>query len=417
MKTILDLHIHSRFSRACSKELTLPNIAKWCERKGIGIVGTGDFTHPVWLREIKEQLIESEPGLFSLKDKSSKTRFILSSELSSIYKQGGKVRRIHNVVLAPSLEFVDRLVAALEKRGANLKSDGRPILGISSIDLLRMTLEADPRALLIPAHAWTPWFAIFGSESGFDSIAECFGDELAREIHAIETGLSSDPPMNWRIAALDRVMLVSNSDAHSLRNLGREANQMDLAEFSFDAFASILKQRDRKRFLQTIEFFPEEGKYHVDGHRACGVRLSPEETKRLGGRCPACGKPVTVGVLSRIASLADRPEGFVPADAVPCKHLVPLEEIIAETLDVGKASKKVAALYEKLTSETASEFELLLDYPLESLRGLAPDLLIEAISRVRSGKLEINPGFDGEFGTIKIFSPSERKKPSQTLLF
>ncbi|TAL19176.1 DNA helicase UvrD [Patescibacteria group bacterium] len=420
MKTILDLHIHSRFSRACSKDLTLPNIARWCERKGIDIVGTGDFTHPVWLSEIKNQLTESEPGIFRLRigDPISRTeigspaRFMLTTELSSIYKQGDKVRRVHHLICMPTIAAVERLVAALEARGCNLKSDGRPILGLNSKELLQIVLEADSRSLLIPAHAWTPWFAIFGSESGFDSIEECFGDELAKEIHAIETGLSSDPPMNWRLSALDRVMLVSNSDAHSLRNLGREANQLDLAEQSFDAFSSILKNRDRTRFLQTLEFFPEEGKYHADGHRLCGARLTPAETKRQGGKCPVCGKPVTVGVLHRVDALADRPEGTRSPSAVPFTHLVPLEEVIADTLGKGKGTKTVNDLYLKLT-DIAPEFSLLFDFPLADLAGRVAEPIIEALRRLREGKVKVLPGYDGEYGTIKIFSEEERRGPAQ----
>ncbi|MBP9748732.1 DNA helicase UvrD [Patescibacteria group bacterium] len=408
MKTIIDLHIHSRFSRACSKELTLPNLARWAERKGIDLLGTGDVTHPAWRAEIKEQLEEVAPGIFALKKDPGKARFLLTTELSCIYKHNNKVRRVHHIVCFPSMAAVEHLVASLEKRGCNLRADGRPILGLSSQALLALVLEADPASLFIPAHAWTPWFAVFGSESGYDSLVECFGDELVKHIHAIETGLSSDPAMNWCISGLDSVMLVSNSDAHSLRNLGREANQMDLREMSYEAFAEILRTKDRSRFLQTFEFFPEEGKYYVDGHRACSVRLTPAETKKHGGLCPVCGKQVTVGVLHRIDALADRPDGVQPPSAVPFRHLIPLEEVIAEVLDVGKASKKVAGLYEKITADIASEFALLLDYPLVDLAGRVSDLLVEALRRVRAGEVQIAPGYDGEFGTVKIFSDADR---------
>ncbi len=417
MKAIIDLHIHSRFSRACSKELTLPNLARWAERKGIDLLGTGDVTHPAWRAEIKEQLEEIAPGIFTLKKDQGKARFLLTTELSCIYKQNNKVRRVHHIICFPSMAAVERLVASLEKRGCNLRADGRPILGLSSQALLDLVLEADPGCMFIPAHVWTPWFAVFGSESGYDSLVECFGDELVKHIHAIETGLSSDPAMNWRISGLDSVMLVSNSDAHSLRNLGREANQMELREMSYEAFAEILRTKDRSRFLQTFEFFPEEGKYHVDGHRACGVRLTPAETKKHGGLCPVCGKQVTVGVLHRIDALADRPGGISPASAVPFRHLIPLEEVIAEVLDVGKASKKVAGLYEKITTDIASEFALLLDYPLADLAGRVPDLLVEALRRVRAGEVQIAPGYDGEYGVIKIFSDADRQiaKPHSLL--
>lgn len=411
MKIVADLHVHSRFSRACSKELTLPNIARWCEKKGIGIVGTGDFTHPAWLSEIKKELTPAEGGLFSIK--SSKTRFMLTTEVACIYKQGDAVRRIHLLIMVPTLVAVDRIVKTLEDQGRNLKSDGRPILGLSSKELLKIVLDADPRSLVVPAHAWTPWFAIFGSMSGFDSIEECFGSELAKHVYAIETGLSSDPSMNWRLSALDKVFLLSNSDAHSLPNLGREANVLDMPAPSFDEFARILRERDRAKFLYTIEFFPEEGKYHFDGHRLCGVRLKPSETKKYDGLCPSCKKPLTVGVLSRVEELADRPEGFRPDGAVPFKSLVPLQEVIAEAFDKGKATKSVQELYEKLTRGLGSEFSILLDLPYGEIGRAVPPEVVEAIRRVREGKLTINPGFDGEYGTIKIFTPGERKRAAQ----
>jgi uncharacterized protein (TIGR00375 family) len=416
MKTIVDLHIHSRFSRACAKDLNLPNLARWAERKGIDLLGTGDVTHPAWRAEVKEQLEEVAPGIFAYKNDPGKARFLLTTELSCIYKHKDKVRRVHHIVCFPSLAAVEGLVASLEKRGSNLRADGRPILGLSSQALLELVLEADPASLFIPAHAWTPWFAVFGSESGYDSLVECFDDKLVKNIHAIETGLSSDPSMNWRISGLDSVMLVSNSDAHSLRNLGREANQMELREWSYEAFAEILRTKDRTRFLQTLEFFPEEGKYHVDGHRACGVRLMPAETKRHRGLCPVCGKQVTVGVLNRIDALADRGLGERPPSVVPFRHLIPLEEVIAEVLGVGKASKKVAGLYEKITSDIAPEFALLLDYPLSDLNGRVPDLLVEALRRVRAGEVHIAPGYDGEYGTIQIFSDTDRHLPKQYAL-
>lgn len=412
MKIVADLHTHSRFSRACSKELTLPNIARWCEKKGIGIVGTGDFTHPAWLSEIKKELTPAAGGLFGMR--SSDTLFMLTTEVACIYKQGDAVRRIHLLIMVPTIAAVERIVKTLEDQGRNLKSDGRPILGLSSKELLKIVLDADPRSLVIPAHAWTPWFAIFGSESGFDSIEECFGSDLVKHIHAIETGLSSDPAMNWRLSALDNVFLLSNSDAHSLPNLGREANVFDMEMRSFDEFARTLRERDRAKFLYTIEFFPEEGKYHFDGHRLCGVRLKPSETRKYNGLCPSCKKPLTVGVLARVEELADRPEGFRPEGAVPFKSLVPLQEVIAEAFDQGKSAKRTQELYEKLTQDVGSEFSILLDLPYGEIGRVAPPEVVEAIRRVREGKLTINPGFDGQYGTIKIFTPAERKK-AQTL--
>lgn len=441
MKQVLDLHIHSRFSRACSKELTLPNIAAAAARKGIDIVGTGDFTHPAWREEIGRDLEEAEKGLFRLRpglprhsvprndtaDLSlrgsamteaiqSEVRFMLTTELSCIYKRGGKVRRVHHVITAPSLAAVDAIIASLTSRGCNLKSDGRPILGLDSEELLKIVLNASPDCLLIPAHAWTPWFAVFGSESGFDALEECFGS-LSSEIHAIETGLSSDPAMNWRLSKLDDIMLVSNSDAHSPGNLGREANVMDLAERTYSSFADILRKRQRERFLFTIEFFPEEGKYHFDGHRACGVRLAPPETKRHNLLCPKCKKPLTVGVMHRVEALADRLEGFRPPDSVAYKSLVPLAEVVGEALGRGKATKGVQEIADALVVSLGSEFGILLDVPLDEIRRAAPPEVAEAIRRVREGHLHIEPGYDGEYGVVRIFDAASRSKANQGLLF
>ena len=336
--------------------------------------------------------------------------FMLATEISCIYKKGGRARRVHHCILAPDFAAVDKIVASLEGMGKNLKSDGRPILGLDSKDLLKLVLDASPKCMLIPAHAWTPWFAIFGSESGFDSLQECF-DELTPHIHAIETGLSSDPPMNWQLSALDKITLVSNSDAHSPDNLAREANVFEISEqdLSYNEITRIIREKDLKKFLYTIEFFPEEGKYHIDGHRACGVRMMPEETKKNKGLCPKCKKPVTVGVLARVAAIADRPPGFKPKNLIPYKSIVPLREIIAEALDMGKTSKAVAAKYEQLLNKLGSEFNILLDVPIPEIRALHPDIA-EAVSRVRASRLQIHPGYDGEYGTVKIWSDEERKK-------
>lgn len=439
MKQVLDLHIHSRFSRACSSALTIPNIAAAAARKGIDIVGTGDFTHPAWREEIGRDLEEKEEGLFGLKhppltpplkggesendfppprgrDEREGVRFMLTTELSCIYKRGGKVRRVHNVICAPSLAAVDAIIASLTDRGCNLNSDGRPILGLDSEELLKIVLHASPDCLLIPAHAWTPWFAIFGSESGFDSIEECFGS-LSSEIHAIETGLSSDPAMNWRLSKLDDIMLVSNSDAHSAGNLGREANVMDMPDRTYRSYSDILRKRQHERFLYTIEFFPEEGKYHFDGHRACEVRLSPPETKKHNLLCPKCKKPLTVGVMHRVEALADRPEGFRPPTAIAFKSLVPLAEVVGEALGKGKATKGAQKVTDELVATLGSEFSILLDVPLDEIRRAAPPEVAEAIRRVREGRLHIEPGYDGEYGTVRIFSPDERKAARQGLLF
>ncbi|MBI4434581.1 DNA helicase UvrD [Candidatus Uhrbacteria bacterium] len=454
MRVIADLHIHSRFSRACSKELTLPNIAMWCGKKGIDLVSTGDFTHPQWRGEIGEGLVECADGIFALKNEAPHwtkerstivsdpklsvlqsfsspsdqgspsfsssvlrtTRFLLGTELSCIYKHDGKVRRVHHLVFAPSLAAVDRIRAALEARGCNLRADGRPILGLSSHDLLTICLEADPRTLLIPAHAWTPWFAVFGSESGYDSLEECFGD-LTEHVPAIETGLSSDPAMNWRVSALDRVALVSSSDAHSLPNLGREATVLELEALTFDHVARAIRASAPVRFdavapnriIETIEFFPEEGKYHYDGHRACGVRLTPAETKRHRRICPRCAKPLTVGVMHRVDVVADRPEGFTPR-APTYRRIVPLAEVIAEAFDSTTATKRVAACYEELIARVGNEFHVLLDAPLEAIARVAPPEVAEAIRRVRASEIDIAPGYDGEYGTVSLFTDA-RPRP------
>ncbi|MDO8598841.1 MAG: endonuclease Q family protein [bacterium] len=426
MRVVADLHIHSRFSRACSKELTLPNIVRWCAVKGIDLVATGDFTHPQWRQEIGEQLVESESGVFELRaptpsfspsqregEKEDGTRFILGTELSCIYKHAGKTRRVHHLVLAPSLAAVDCITAALNDRGCNLRADGRPILGLSSYDLLTICLEADPRTLLIPAHAWTPWFAVFGSESGYDSLEECFGD-LADHIIAIETGLSSDPAMNWRVSALDRVALVSSSDAHSLPNLGREATVLELDAITFDAVSLAIRSSapsrsdapSPSRIIETIEFFPEEGKYHYDGHRLCNVRCTPSETKRHRGICPQCAKPMTIGVMHRVDKLADRPDGFTPR-APTFRRIVPLQEVIAEAFGVVSATKRVRAQYDRLTSDIGNEFHVLLDARLDALARVAPDEVVEAIRRVRAGEFDIAPGYDGEYGSVHLFSEDQ----------
>ena len=422
MRQIADLHIHSKYSRSCSPDLTLPNIAQWCQYKGIDIVATGDFTHPAWFKDIKEQLEPMGNGLFKLKEEISssrrsdlliassnmvKTSFILGTEISCIYKQGDKCRRIHINIFFPEIKDVEKLIEHLEKAGCNLKSDGRPIIGLSAKELAKICLNINEKAIIIPAHAWTPWFSIFGSKSGFDSIEECFG-EYAKNIFAIETGLSSDPPMNWRLSALDKIVLVSNSDAHSLQNLGREANVFDWDKPSYDEFYNTLKNQDKKKFLYTIEFFPEEGKYHLDGHASCKVVMDPEQTKKNKGICPVCKKPLTIGVLYRVAEIADRDKGELDTH-IPYKSLVPLQEIIAEAFDVGKSSKRVQAEYFNIIKKANSEFAALLDLSFDELKKITLPEVAEAIKRVREGKLFIEPGYDGIFGKVKIFSQNEKK--------
>ncbi len=402
MRYIVDWHIHSKYSRACSKQLELPIIAEWCERKGIDIVATGDWTHPAWFVHIKENLEESESGIFKLKDSSYKTRFMLVQELSQIYKKGDKSRRIHNLVFSPSIEVCQKVITKFEEMGFNLKSDGRPILGIDSEELYKILKDIDDRIIIIPSHAWTPWYAIFGSKSGFDSIEECFG-EMSQYIYAIETGLSSDPKMNWQLSQLDDVMLVSNSDAHSPRNLGREANVFDLDVLSYDEFVRILKEKDKTKFLYTIEFYPEEGKYHHGGCANCKFSCAPKESARLDFRCPTCKKKLTLGVNNRVNALSDR--GADAENKVPFKSIVPLAEIIAECVGVKSTqSKKVLNEYFHLTDNVANEFALLLDMPIKEIAEKTNVAAVAvAIQKMRNGELQISPGYDGVFGAVKIF--------------
>ncbi len=417
MKIIADLHIHSKYSRAVSQDMTLENIAIWARKKGVQVIGTGDFTHPQWFNDIKTKLEPAEEGLFKIKESetSSLTRFMLTTEISSIYSKGGRARRIHNLIFAPSIEAVEKINTKLGWIG-NLKSDGRPILGLDSRELLKIILDVDERCVLIPAHAWTPWFSIFGSMSGFDSIEECF-DEMAPHIFAIETGLSSDPAMNWRLPELDKISLISNSDAHSLQKIAREANVFD-CESSYGGIIDAIKSKDPKKFLYTIEFFPEEGKYHYDGHRDCGICFSPDETAKHKSICPKCGKKLTIGVLNRVDKLASRRLGERPDEAIPYKNLIPLDEIIGAAFGVGPKSKKVGDAYEKLILNFGSEINVLLDISNENISGASDARIGEAIKRVREGEINIQPGYDGEFGKISIFKEGEdveKNKPQATL--
>jgi uncharacterized protein (TIGR00375 family) len=418
-KLFIDFHIHSRFSRATSKEITVENLARWAQIKGLTVLGTGDFTHPGWLKELKENLEPVEPGLYKIKSQKVKgknnngfiadgreTRFILSSEISCIYSKNNRVRKIHILVLSPTFEAVEKINSRLEFIG-NLKADGRPILGLDAKELLKIVLQVSPASIVIPCHAWTPWFSIFGSKSGFDSLEECFED-YSRYVYAAETGLSSDPAMNWRLSSLDKITLISNSDSHSLRKIGREANVFDI-ELSYRSIMEAIKLKDPKKFLYTIEFFPEEGKYHFDGHRLCNVCLSPAESKKHGNLCPVCGKPLTIGVLNRVEELADRPEGAKPSLVIPFKHLVPLEEIIAEALGMLPGAKKVDAEYQLLIKKFGNEFNILLEASQLELQAATLPEIAEGISRVRDGKVIIDPGYDGVFGKVRIFNQGEQK--------
>jgi uncharacterized protein (TIGR00375 family) len=422
LRIIADLHLHSKYSRATSREMDVENMARWCKIKGITVVGTGDFTHPIWLRELRAKLKPTDRGLYT----HGGMHFMLTVEVSNIYPQGGRLRKIHNVIFAPSLETAERINAVLGRFGS-LMADGRPTLTLPSDKLVEYVMEISPDCMVVPAHAWTPWFSLFGSNSGFDALEECFGAQ-SRHIAAVETGLSSDPPMNWRLGQLDRVMLLSNSDAHSPAKLGREANVFE-AEPDYYELLRILREKDTSRFLYTIEFFPEEGKYHYDGHRACSARMTPREAKAGGNRCPVCGRPVTVGVMHRVEDLADRAEGFVPIGAVPYRNLIPLEEIIAEAMGQQVGTGAVREEYFKLCARLGSEFAVLLDVPVEELAKHTTARVADGVRRVRDGQIEIKPGYDGTYGEIHIFGATgegdqsapaaveRQERPAQTSLF
>jgi uncharacterized protein (TIGR00375 family) len=405
MRFIADFHVHSKYSRATSEKTDLPNIDKWAGIKGVKVIATGDFTHPQWFKSIEENLKPAEPGLFRYKD--SKTRFILASEISCIYSKKGKTRKIHIVVLAPSLEAAGKINSRLGAIG-NLKSDGRPILGLDAKELLKIILDVSPECLVIPAHCLTPWFGLFGSKSGFDSIEECFEEE-SKNIYAIESGLSADPGMIWRIPDGRKVAIISNSDAHSPEKIGREANVFDTG-LDYASIVEAIKTRDKKKFLETIEFYPQEGKYYGDGHRACNVCLNGQESLSYNETCPVCGRPLTVGVLNRVEKLADRPEGFVPDGAIPFRSIVPLKEIIAEALGVGPGTKAVDKEYQKLIEAFGSEFDILLNVPIDGLKGAVYSRIAEGIERVRAGQVSISPGFDGEYGKVSLFSEVEKRE-------
>ncbi len=414
MKYIADIHLHSRYSRSTSKNLNLESIYQWARIKGIHVVGTGDFTHPEWIKELEEKLEPggnglfrlkvppAEPGLPNIRTREIDVQFCLSTEISSIYKYGEKVRKNHNLVLAPDIETVKRINARLSAIG-NLASDGRPILGLPSRDLLEIVLETSANAHLIPAHVWTPWFSTLGSKGGYDSIEECFRD-LSEHIFALETGLSSDPDMNWKLSALDRYSLVSNSDAHSPRNLGREANIFD-TEISYPAMIEALKTK--KGFLGTYEFFPEEGKYHMDGHRKCNVSLEPWESLERNNLCPRCGKPLTIGVLHRVEKLADRESPLKPEDSPGFEYIIPLPEIIAELKGTGPAANTVQQAYTQIISTFGNEFELLHAVPLGEIKSKSGELLAEAIRRLRNHEVKPQAGYDGQYGVIRVFNPGE----------
>lgn len=409
MEFIADLHIHSKYSRATSKDMDVAHIAQWCRLKGINLVGTGDFTHHLWLEELRRHLEDTGNGLYTYEG----VNFILTAEISSIYSKGNRTYRIHNLIAAPSFATVEKINEVLSRWG-NLSSDGRPILGLDVEELAHIIFGIDERCMIIPGHIWTPWFSLFGSMSGFDKIEDCFG-KFTERIFALETGLSSDPAMNWRLSSLDRFSLVSNSDAHSPAKLGREANVFN-CQLSYDAIRQALQQKDREKFLYTIEFFPEEGKYHFDGHRLCQVRFSPEQTRQNKGICPRCGKPLTVGVMNRVEQLADRPAGFVPEGAIPFKNLIPLDEIIAEAKGLSKTTIAVDKEYFSCINKLGKEFDILLKVPEEELKRHLSWQIAEGIIRMRQGKVNIQPGFDGEYGKVSLFSSQELSAGGDTQL-
>jgi len=438
MKIIGDFHIHSKYSRATSREMDIEHLEKWARIKGIKVLGTGDFTHPLWLKELKENLEPREPGLFVFKKNhyqnnnnnnffnhtpaESPVRFILTSEISCIYSKNNRTRKIHIVVFAPDFQTVEKINTHLGWIG-NLKSDGRPILGLDAKELVKIVLSINENCFIVPAHIWTPWFSLFGANSGFDSIEECF-EEYSQYIFAGETGLSSDPAMNWRLSALDKIALISNSDAHSPSKIGREANVFEGENLSYQniiqaiKFASPWRLKNSSlelplRLVETIEFFPEEGKYHYDGHRNCGLSLSPEEAKKYKNICPRCGRPLTVGVLHRVDDLADRPEGGRPEKVIPFRHLIPLEEIIAEAKGVGVGSKLVQGEYKDLVKYFGGEFKVLLETPISEIERVGSAEIAEGIRRVREGQVYVEPGYDGQYGRIKIFKDEERKNLSK----
>jgi DNA helicase-2/ATP-dependent DNA helicase PcrA len=420
MKFITDLHIHSRFSRATAKNLNFENLYYNAQIKGIRVVGTGDFTHPAWIAEIESKLEEKEPGLFALKQEiaaeidktipekcSNPVRFMLQTEISNIYKKDGRVRKNHNLVYFPDIDSVKRFNARLDAIG-NIKSDGRPILGLDAADLLEIMLEVNESGFFVPAHIWTPWFSMFGSKSGFDSIEECFGS-LKHHIFAVETGLSSDPPMNWRVKDLDHVRLMSNSDAHSPGFLGRNASVFD-TEPSFYNIRQALESNDPEQYKGTLDMYPHQGKYHYDGHRKCNICLNPEDANEIQGICPVCGKNLTKGVLSRVQELASRPEGYIPENRHGYRNIIPLADILSEIFKVGPKTKKVSKFYQKAVETLGPELEILLDKPLEEIDASGIALLSTAIQKMRTGDVTIAPGYDGEYGKVKLFSEEERNR-------
>ena len=407
---VADFHIHSKYSRATSKEMDIPHLDQYARMKGIQLLGTGDFTHPEWLRELKENLDDCGNGLY----KHGETYFILTVEVCNNFRKDHKGKRIHNIIFAPNFDIVEKINTELSRFG-KLASDGRPNLALPAKDLVKLVLDISQECLVVPAHAWTPWFSLLGANAGFDSIDDCFEEET-EHIHAIETGLSSDPAMNWRLSSLDRFALISNSDSHSPSRIGREANVFDVP-LEYGEILRAIKNKDNKRFLFTVEFFPQEGKYHYDGHRKCDVRLAPKESMQNSDLCPICGRQFTIGVMHRVETLADRAGGYVPEGAIPGKHLVPLDEIIASAVQKGIGTVAVTDLYTKLVHRLGTEFDILLNLSEEKLAEGTPDKVLEGILRVREERIQVIPGDDGVYGEVRIFDESKECEETQMSLF
>lgn len=414
MRMVADIHIHSRFARGTSQDMNFANLERFAALKGVNIVGTGDFTHPDWLKEIKQELSDDGSGLFSYRN--GKAKFVLSTEVSSVYQQDGRTRKIHNIIVVPSVEIAEQVNAALAKYGS-LAADGRPTLSVPCPQLTEEIMQISPHNVLIPAHIWTPWFSLFGSNSGFNSMKDCFGDQL-KHIHAIETGLSSDPAMNWRLSQLDDMAVISNSDCHSYWpwRLGREANVLELERLDYRSLVTVLLSRDPRRFLYTIEVEPSYGKYHFDGHRDCNYVLEPKQSIRQNNVCAVCRKRLTIGVAHRVEELADRPEGYIPDNPVPFKTLLPLSEVIAAVINQQLGTKKVWDQTMKLINEFGSELNVLLDAPESKLSELTNPLLTSAIMKNRAGKIRVKPGYDGVYGVPLLDETiATRKNPQMSL--
>ncbi|PIU33148.1 DNA helicase UvrD [Candidatus Woesebacteria bacterium CG_4_10_14_0_2_um_filter_39_14] len=412
MEVIADLHLHSKYSRAVSQNMIIPQISLWAAKKGIGLVGTADFTHPLWFRELKENLKEVGEGVYRAKNPPEgrlNPLFLLTTEISSIYTQEGRSHRIHNLILAPNLNIVEEINNKLRSRGVNLMSDGRPISGLSTPQICEIVFSVSNDCLVIPAHIWTPWYSLYGSNSGFDSIKECFG-EFADQIKAIETGLSSDPAMNWRITELDKRSILSFSDAHSTPKLGREATVFEVEDVKKLKYEDIRQAIINNKIAYTIEFYPEEGKYHWTGHRLCQVKQSPEQTAKLGTICPVCGRKLTVGVMHRVEELASRPDDYRPENRPPYFMIVPLLEILAEVMESSVSSQVVIGRYEQMLEKFGSEFEVLLKTPVEFIAQSFGEKTADAVNKVRKGQIFVDPGYDGVFGTVKIWSSSDEEE-------